>query len=104
MATSIGIVKKLAVLACIFTLPLGLFGYFLFWAFGTTSLFLCFLWVFMPLIILGLLIIGGVCGRPKLTLALCGTGLATFLFYATAIVLLLYALRAGILTPPLLFD
>ena len=104
MTNSIGIVKRLAVLACIFTLPLSFCGYGLLWAFSTPSIFLFFLWLFMPLIILGLLIIGGVCGRPKLTLTLCGTGLATFLLYATTIVVLLYALHTGILTPTHIID
>lgn len=105
MSMSISLVKRFSVLACVLMLPLSMFGFCLIWLVNdVSSAFLTYLWFFMPLIILSLLIVGGVCGRRKLTLALCGVGLALFLCYATVIFTSYYAINTGLLSLPTIFD
>ncbi len=101
MSMSVSLVKRFSVLACVLMLPLSMFGFCLIWLVNdVSSAFLTYLWFFMPLIILSLLIVGGVCGRREMTLALCGVGLALFLFYAVVTCASLYAVNTGLLPLP----
>lgn len=95
---TVSLVKRLSLLACILTLPLSFMGYGLIWSAGWPPLFLCYL-LFMPLIILSLLIVGGVCRRPRLTLALCCVGMGLFLCYAAIALACCYALNTGLISP-----
>lgn len=101
---SVSLVKRFSVLACVLILPLSMVGFFLIWLVNIASAFLAYLWLFMPLIILSLLIVGGVCGRRDMTLALCGVGLALFLFYAAAVCTGVYAVNSGLVPLPTIFD
>lgn len=100
MSMSVSLVKRFSVLACVLTLPLAMFGVGLIWLVNIQSAFLAYLWLYMPLIILSLLIVGGVCGRREMTLALCGVGLALFLFYAVVTCVSLYAVNSGLVPLP----
>lgn len=100
--SKVGVIKRLSVLACVLILPLWILGGCLVWLVDSRgSLVLPFLYFsyYGPLLILALLIVGGVCGRPKLTEALCGAGLAMFLVYVLAVVFGLYGVNSGLIAP-----
>lgn len=100
---SVSLVKRFSVLACVLMLPLSMANIVPVMLLGL-SVELFWLWLFMPLIILSLLIVGGVCGRRDMTLALCGVGLALFLFYAVAVCTGVYAVNSGLVLLPTIFD
>lgn len=99
---SIGMVKRLSVLACVLMLPMWILGGCLVWLVDFSGFWgysLGYFWYYGALAVLALLILGGVCGRPRLTRALCGLGLALFLLYVLTVCLGAYGLHSGAVSP-----
>ncbi len=99
---SIGLIKRFAVLACVLMLPMWILGGCLVWLVDFSGFWgysLGYFWYYGALPVLALLILGGVCGRPKLTLALCGVGLALFLLYVLTVGFGAYGLYSGSVPP-----